>query len=466
MRLETDSLGSREVPDEAYFGIHTLRSSENFSAAGERLPLELIYAMARLKQACALANAELELLAGTKAEAVVAACERVLRGELDEQFPIDVFQSGSGTSSNMNLNEVLANVACEILGGVRGDRSLVHPNDDVNKGQSTNNVFPSGIRVACVELCDALMGALRKLAEALRVKAQAFESVVKAARTHLQDAVPIALGQEFGAYASALEKDMKRLTAAQDALRDLGIGGNAVGTGINAPPAFRTLVVEKLNAITGGQYRQANDGVEATQFLTDLAQMSSALRLLSLDLLKIGNDLRLMASGPHTGLGEIRLPPVEPGSSIMPGKINPSICEAANMACIQVIGYDAAVAAACGAGQLELNTHMPLIGTDLVRSFGILKRCCAMLAEKCVGGIEARAEVCRRHFESSAGLATVLNPVLGYDIVAELVKESLRDNKPLRKLVAEKKLMGEQEFEKLIRGATRPNLPSRRGDDA
>lgn len=465
MRMEKDSLGSREVPDEVYYGIHTLRSAENFDVAGERLPLELIYAMVRLKQACAVANGELGLLPDAKTAAIVAAGDRVLAGEFDDHFMVDVFQAGSGTSSNMNVNEVLANIAGESLGGTRGDRR-VHPNDDVNKGQSTNNVFPSGIRMACVDLCDPLLSALDKLTGEWRRKAAEFESILKSGRTHLQDAVPMTLGQAFGAYARTLEKDVQRLESARDMLCELGIGGNAVGTGLNTPERFRARIIDALNSRTGRNYRVASDGVEATQFLTDLAHMSSALRLLSLDIMKMANDLRLLGSGPNAGLGELILPPVEPGSSIMPGKVNPSICEAANMACLQIIGYDAAVAAACGAGQLELNTHMPLIGSNLVKSFRILERCSLMLAEKCIGGIQARADVCRRHFELSAGLATVLNPTLGYDRVADLVKRSLSKNLPLRQLVLDEGLMDEREFEDLIRGATRPNLPSGYGDDA
>jgi aspartate ammonia-lyase len=292
----------------------------------------------------------------------------------------------------------------------------------------------------------------------LRHKSEQFAKIAKSGRTHLQDAVPITLGQEFGAYARALEKSGARIAAAADNMLEIGVGGNAVGTGLNTKPAFRASVVAALNASTGFSFRIAENGIEITQFMTDMGQMSAVLRLLALDLLKITNDLRLLTSGPNTGLGEIRLPAVEPGSSIMPGKINPSICEAANMACIQVVGYDAAIAMACGLGQLELNTHMPLIGTNLVKIVNTMIRAITMLEEKCLAGITADEARCRTHFENSAGLATILNPALGYDRVAALVKEGLASGKNLKTLVVEKQLMTAQELERLLKGAFGPNL--------
>jgi aspartate ammonia-lyase len=358
----------------------------------------------------------------------------------------------------MNVNEVIANVAAEELGGKKGDRSLVHPNDDVNRGQSTNNTFPSAIKIAAVELGAKLIVAVRGLAAALRAKETEFADVLKSGRTHLQDAVPITLGQEFGAYAFALEKAIQRVELARAKLRKLGVGGNAIGTGINTKKEFRPIITRELSLLTGETYESVENGIEATQFLTDLAEMSGVLKLLALDVQKICNDLRLLASGPNTGLNEIELPAVEPGSSIMPGKINPSICEAATMACIQVQGNDLAVAIACGAGQLELNTHMPLIGASLVKSIRLLDRACAMLAEKCVPGITAHREVCARYFETSAGLATVLNPKLGYDRVAELVKESRRTGKTLRQLVIEKQIMSQPELDAILKSSTGPNL--------
>jgi aspartate ammonia-lyase len=292
----------------------------------------------------------------------------------------------------------------------------------------------------------------------LGAKAGQFATVAKSGRTHLQDAVPLTLGQEFAGYARALEKARARIKAAAENLLEVGVGGNAVGTGINTKPLFRSHIVKALKDSTGLSFKVAENGIEITQFMTDMGQMSAALRLLALDILKITNDLRLLGSGPHTGIGEIRLPAVEPGSSIMPGKINPSICEAANMACIQVVGYDAAVAMACGLGQLELNTHMPLIGANLVKSLDILIRTGIMLDEKCIQGIEADEARCRKNFESSAGLATILNPALGYDRVAALVKEGLASGKNLKTLVLEKHLMSEAQLDHLLAGAFGPNL--------
>ena len=451
-------MGERQVPDDAWYGIHTVRSIENFNVAGEAMPLPIVYAIVQLKSACAKANEKLGLLNHERSAAIENACGSILSGKYDDQFPIDIFQAGSGTSTQMNVNEVIANLAAVELGGRPGDRQTVHPNDHVNKGQSTNNVFPSAIRLAGVLGARRLGLAQDRLIDGLRKKASQFADMAKSGRTHLQDAVPVTLGQEFAGYARAVEKAKQRIVDAAGNLMEIGIGGNAVGTGINTHPSFRSLIVAAFNQATGLSFRVAEDGIEITQFMTDMGQMSSALRLLALDLLKIANDLRLLSSGPNTGLGEIRLPAVEPGSSIMPGKVNPSICEAANMACIQVVGYDAAISMACGLGQLELNTHMPLIGTNLIRSLDILSRTCLMLDEKCVFGIEADEERCRDNFEQSAGLATILNPTLGYDKVAALVKEGLVRKKTLKELVLEKKLMPQAELEALLAGAFSPNL--------
>ena len=458
MRIEKDSMGEKPVPENAWFGIHTCRSMENFNVAGESVPLAIVHAIVRLKAACAVANEQLGLLDHHRSKAIRNACATILTGAHDDQFPIDIFQAGSGTSTQMNVNEVIANLAAVELGGKPGDREVVHPNDHVNKGQSTNNVFPSAIRLASVQLSHRLEAALDRSMASFSEKAKQFASVAKSGRTHLQDAVPITLGQEFAGYARALEKAKSRVAAAGENLLEIGVGGNAVGTGINTKPAFRSHIVKALNDYTGLSFKAAGNGIEITQFMTDIGQMSAVLRLLALDLLKITNDLRLLTSGPNTGIGEIRLPAVEPGSSIMPGKVNPSICEAANMACIQVVGYDAAVAMACGLGQLELNTHMPLIGANLVKSFNLLMRTCTMLDEKCIQGIEADEGKCRRNFDTSAGLATILNPALGYDRVAALVKEGLVSGKSLKTLVLEKKLMTEHALERLLAGAFGPNL--------
>lgn len=457
-RKEKDSLGEKEVPADALFGIHTARSMDNFDVAGEPIPIEIIQGMVKLKWACARANQALGLLSDDKTRAIEKACEQVLAGGYDDQFPVDVFQAGSGTSSNMNTNEVIGNLACIALGGKPGDRHLVHPNDDVNKGQSTNNIFPSAIRVAAVSLTDDLLAAVNHLAGALQAKAKENADVIRSGRTHLQDAVPETMGQAFSAWAHALVKDARRVEAARERLLEIGAGGNAIGTGVNTKKEFRPFIARELRGITGKKFRHAENGIEITQYLTDMADMSATLRLMAMDIAKLCNDLRLLVSGPNTGFAEIQLPAVEPGSSIMPGKINPSICEAANMACIQVMGNDQAVQLAAGAGQLELNTHMPVTGYNLVRSFRILVRTCRMLVDKCISGIQVDREKCYRYFESSGGLGTVLNPKLGYDKVAELVKESLRTKKNAKQLVIEKGIMTEAEFEQLVQRSTEPNL--------
>jgi len=457
-RIEQDSLGPRSVPSDALYGAQTSRSIENFPLSGTPLSIEIIHGMALLKLACAQANTKLGLLPADKESAIIEACRAILSGAHDVEFPIDLFQAGSGTSSHMNLNEVIANLANEVLGGERGSKAPVHPNDDVNRGQSTNNGFPSGAKIAILGQTLLLLDALTLLEKALQAKATELTPILKTGRTHLQDAVPLTLGQEFKAYAHAVHLANIRIRDAVDRLRELGIGGNAVGTGLNTPPAFRSEIIQALNKETDGAFRIAEDGIYLTQFMTDFAALSGAFRSCALDLQQITNNLRLLSSGPNAGFGEIRLPPVEPGSSIMPGKINPSICEAVNMVCMQVQGLDHAVALACGAGQLELNTHMPLIGANTLQSAKLLSTAVRALAEKCTAGIEADAAMCQRHLERSAGLPTLLNPRLGYDRVAELVKESLASGKTLRELAIEKSLLTEAEYEALVASSTGPNL--------
>lgn len=458
MRIERDAMGEKEVPDEAWYGIHTARALENFKITGETMPREIIYAIVKLKWATAIANRDTGMIPEEKSRAIIDACRRVLAGEFDDQFPVDVIQSGSGTSTNMNVNEVIANIANESLGGKRGARAPIHPHDDVNLGTSTNNVFPSAIKVALNELSLHLHHALRKLVEELRAKQQAYANVLKCGRTHLQDAVPMTVGQEIGAWARAIEKDRHRLESARLKLRELGIGGNAIGTGLNTKREFRTYLIRAISTIDKVAYENAEDGIEITQFLTDLAEYSAALRHIAVDLHKICNDIRLLASGPGTGLNEISLPQLEPGSSIMPGKFNPSACEAVNMVCLQVMGWDTAVAMACSAGQLELNTHMPLIAYDLIKGTKWLTNACLLLVEKCLAGLTVNREVCARHLENSLGIATVLNPRLGYDRVAELVREARERQMTIRQVVLEKGLMTNEEFDQLLQKSTGPNL--------
>lgn len=459
-RTEKDSLGPLEVPADAYYGVHTMRSIQNFQISALRLGSAQIKALAQLKQACAEANMELGILQKKKGAAIVKACKEIAEGALHDALCLDIFQAGSGTSSNMNVNEVIGNRAAEILGGKKGDRNLVHPNDDVNKGQSTNNVFPSSIRVAGLDLLGGLQQTLKKLIASLEKKGRAFKRIPKSGRTHLQDAVPVTLGQSFQAHASALRKDVERLKDTEKFVRKLGVGGNAVGTGLNTYPEFRPLIMKHLSKIAGRKFEVADDGIETTQYLTDMAHLSAIARLLAIDLNKIANDLRLISSGPRTGLKEIDLPAVEPGSSIMPGKINPSICESVNMVCMQVFGNDQAVSQAAAAGQLELNTHMPVVGHNLLESLHILTGACSNLAEKCVDGITANKDRCQWYVENSASIATALNPYIGYDKAAQVVKESLATDKPIPQVILEKGYLTKKELSEVLDplAMTRPNL--------
>ncbi|HEC56560.1 MAG TPA: aspartate ammonia-lyase [Candidatus Syntrophoarchaeum butanivorans] len=459
-RIERDSLGEREVPADVYYGIHTLRSLENFSFSDKKFQSEFIESLAIIKLAAVRVNRKLGFIDEKRAGAIEKASLELIEGRFSDQFPLDIFQSGSGTSTNMNINEVIANRACEILGAKKGDRSVVHPNDHVNMGQSTNNVIPTAMRMTALRLMDDLIASLRRLSTSFKRKSEEFRGVIKSGRTHLQDAVPITLGQEFHAYQTALRKDLIRLEQAKENLREIGVGGNAVGTGINTHPDFRHEVVMEISRITGVEFKVPQDGIEITQFLTDIAHLSSILRLISLDINKIANDLRLLASGPKTGLYEIVIPPVEPGSSIMPGKVNPSILEAVNMACLAIQGNDYIIANAAQAGQLELNTHMPIVAYCIIDSIKLLSRIGVLMAEKCVDGIDVNEDRCREYFEKSIGLATVLNPYIGYDRAAEVAKEALREGRTIREIVLEKGILDEDELDSILdhERITSPNL--------
>ncbi len=459
-RIERDSLGEREVPADVYYGIHTLRSLENFSFSDKKFQSEFIESLAIIKLAAVRVNRKLGFIDEKRAGAIEKASLELIEGRFSDQFPLDIFQSGSGTSTNMNINEVIANRACEILGAKKGDRSVVHPNDHVNMGQSTNNVIPTAMRMTALRLMDDLIASLRRLSTSFKRKSEEFRRVIKSGRTHLQDAVPITLGQEFHAYQTALRKDLIRLEEAKENLREIGVGGNAVGTGINTHPNFRHEVVMEISRITGVEFKVPQDGIEITQFLTDIAHLSSILRLISLDINKIANDLRLLGSGPKTGLYEIVVPPVEPGSSIMPGKVNPSILEAVNMACLAIQGNDYIIANAAQAGQLELNTHMPIVAYCIIDSIKLLSRIGVLMAEKCVDGIDVNEDRCREYFEKSIGLATVLNPYIGYDRAAEVAKEALMEGRTIREIVLEKGILDEDELDSILdhERITSPNL--------
>ena len=461
-RTEHDSLGTLEVPADAYWGIETLRATRNFPISGLRAHPELVRATALIKQAAAEVNVALGELDAERGGAVARAAAEIAAGALADQFVVDVFQAGAGTSHHMNANEVIANRALELLGRRRGDYVHLHPHDHVNLGQSTNDVVPTAMRLAALRLLRRLDEALDELIDALAAKGREFDGIVKAGRTHLQDAVPVRLGQEFTAYAAALRKDRERLRRAADALAELNLGGTAVGTGLNAHPRFREAAVARLRELSGLPVRPAADLLALMQSMADFADASAALRTLALDLIRIANDLRLLASGPHTGLAEIALPAVQPGSSIMPGKVNPVMAEMLDMVGFQVLGNDAAIAAAVQAGQLELNVMLPVIAHDLLQSLDILAAGMRAFTSRAVRGITADAERCRRNFERSTALATVLAPTLGYDRAAEVAREAARSGRGIPEVAVERGLLGNADRERLFgdpRALTEPGRP-------
>jgi len=445
-RTEKDSMGEMQVPAKAYYGVQSTRSINNFPISGIMIPPEQITALALLKLACAKANMELGKLKKKQGNAIVKACKEVINGSLREQFVIDIFQAGSGTSSNMNTNEVIANRAAEILGGKRGDRTLVHPNDHVNMGQSTNNVFPSSIRVASLPLAKSLIKSAKALQKTLLKKSRQFDKVIKSGRTHLQDAVPIRMGQVFGAFAYSIEKDIERLNSKLTFISELGVGGNAVGTGINTPPKFRSLIIKHLNKESGEKFKVTKNGIEATHSTNDLADLSSAVNTLALDVARICNDFRLMSSGPNTGLNEIDLPAVEPGSSIMPGKINPTMPEAVNMVCLKVFGNHQTISMAAFSAQLELNITMPVTGYSLVESLRILANGIDVLREKCIDGIKVNKKQCEWYAMQSPSIATFLNPAIGYDRASALAKKAIKEGKTIPEVVLEDKILTKEEL--------------------
>ena len=446
MRQEKDSLGVREIPDDAYWGAQTSRAVENYPISGERAHPEMIRAYAFIKKACAETNLEMGRLPADKAHAIVQACDEVLAGRHAEQFVVDVYQAGAGTSFHMNVNEVLAGRAAELIGSSRGDRKAINPNDDVNLGQSTNDTFPTALHMAAIAVGRVLTGEVEKVAAAFERKGQEFDGIVKSGRTHLMDAVPVTLGQEFRAFASATVHRQEVLTRALDGLRELPLGGTAAGTGINTPPGFREKAIEKLARLAGEPFVPATDPREGLQSRAAAGDYSAALRALAVELGRIANDLRLLASGPSTGLDEIRLPAVQPGSSIMPGKVNPSLLECLNMLCFQVVGFDAANTLAVGGGQLDLNVMMPLLAYNLTRGPQLLVNFLPVVRQRCIDGITANVEKCRRYLEESPSVVTALTPKIGYATAAEVFKEAVARGVLVKKVLLEKKILTEEEL--------------------
>ncbi len=463
-RIERDPLGELPVPASALYGVQTERARQNFPISGLRPMPAFVDAMLWIKKAAALTHKETGRLDPKLADVIVRAADEFLQGQHPDQFVVDPYQAGAGTSHNMNANEVLANRANELLGGKRGDYQPVHPNDHVNMAQSTNDTIPTAIRLATLATLPRLDAALDRLARALLEKGKQFDAIVKSGRTHLQDATPIRLGQEFTAYGGTVQRSRTRLEGAADPLRDLGIGGTAVGTGLNAEPEYPRLMVKHLMKITGLVLRMGEDPVQLMQSMGDAAGFSGALRTYAIDLNKIANDIRLLVSGPRTGLNEITLPAVQPGSSIMPGKVNPSIAEMVNMVCYQALGNDVAIATAAEAGQLELNVMMPLIAHNLLFTMEILTNATRVLADRCVEGIEANADQCAYWLERSPALVTALAPKIGYAEAAKLAKEAIARNVTVRQLVIEKGILKGKELDEVLdlRAMTEIGVPGAR----
>jgi aspartate ammonia-lyase len=440
-RIEKDPLGPLEVPSEALYGVQTMRARQNFPISGLR-PLEpFVVAQVWIKKAAAMTHKETGRLEARLADAIIGAADEILEGAHREHFVVDPYQAGAGTSHNMNVNEVLANRANELLGGERGEYKPVHPNDHVNMAQSTNDTIPTNIRLACLARLEPLLESFERLRDALASKGREFDEIVKAGRTHLQDAMPIRLGQEFTAYSRSIDRGIRRVRESADYLRDLGIGGSAVGTGVTVEREYPALMNKYLTEVTGLELRIGEDRIQLMQSMGDVAGFSASLRVLAVDLSKIASDLRLMVMGPRTGIDEIKLPAVQPGSSIMPGKINPSIPEMVNQVCFQVMGCDTTVSISAEHGQLELNVMMPVIAHNVLLSMQILTSTATVFTDRCIVGIEANKEMCEYWVERSAALATALMPHIGYANAAELSKKSVKEGVLIREMVKRDELL-------------------------
>ncbi|MGQ0814136.1 MAG: aspartate ammonia-lyase [Gemmatimonadota bacterium] len=451
-RREKDLLGTRDIPDRHYYGIQTLRAVENFPITGIRISQypHLINALAAVKEAAALANQELGLLEADISDAIVRACREIRSGNLHDQFVVDVIQGGAGTSTNMNANEVIANRALELLGRRRGAYDVVHPNNHVNLSQSTNDVYPTALRIAAHWSLQDLLQALRALRDAFIAKSRAFDDIVKLGRTQLQDAVPMTLGQEFHAYGVTIGEDIDRLREASALIREINMGATAIGTGINTDPRYAALVCEQLSRVSNLELVTSPDLVEATQDTGAFVQLSGVLKRVAVKISKICNDLRLLSSGPRAGLNEINLPAMQPGSSIMPGKVNPVIPEVVNQVCFQVVGNDLTVTMAAEAGQLQLNVFEPVIAFNLFQSVDILTHACDVLRAKCVVGITANRDRIRSLLERSIGIVTALVPYIGYERASAVAREALEHDRGVYELVLEKGWLTRQELDELL----------------
>jgi aspartate ammonia-lyase len=464
MRTERDLLGSREVPANAYYGVHTLRALENFPISGTPISTypDLVNALACVKKAAALANHDLDLLSRQRTRAVVAACDEIRRGALHDQFVVDVIQGGAGTSTNMNANEVIANRGLELMGHARGDYGALHPNEHVNMSQSTNDAVPTALKIACWFAIHRLISAMGELRKAFEGKAKEFKNVLKMGRTQLQDAVPMTLGQEFSTYAVMLEEDEERLREVTRLICEINMGATAVGTGITAHPKYAERVRRHLAQITGIPFVTAPNLVEATQDAGVFVQVSGVLKRIAVKLSKVCNDLRLLSSGPRAGLGEINLPAVQAGSSIMPGKVNPVIPEVVNQIAFEVIGNDVTVSFAAEAGQLQLNAFLPILAHSIFKSLTHLRNGCLTLAERCVRGITANREQLEEHMDRSIGIVTALNPYIGYENATGVAQEALRTGRSVADLVLEKRLLSREQLREILRPESLTS-PQRKG---
>lgn len=451
-RIEKDTMGEIQVPSDKYYGAQTARSLMNFKIGGDRFPRELIRALGILKKAAALTNKELGTLSAEKADLIVKAADEVIEGKLDEHFPLVVWQTGSGTQTNMNANEVIANRAIELAGGELGSKKPIHPNDDVNKAQSSNDTFPTAMHIAAVEqIHHRLIPMVTKLRDALQKKSEEFKDIIKIGRTHLMDAVPLTLGQEFSGYVQMLTNGLERIDAALPRLYELALGGTAVGTGLNTHPKFAELSAKKIAEITGLPFVTARNKFEALATHDALVEFHGVLKTLAASLMKIANDIRWLGSGPRCGLGELHLPENEPGSSIMPGKVNPTQSEAMTMVCAQVFGNDVAVNIGGASGNFELNVFKPVIIFNVLNSIRLLSDACESFTDHCVVGIEANVENIKKHVENSLMLVTALNPVIGYDNAAKVAKKAHAENKTLKQAAVELGLLTPENFDEIVR---------------
>ncbi|PKL82526.1 MAG: class II fumarate hydratase [Ignavibacteriae bacterium HGW-Ignavibacteriae-3] len=451
-RIETDTMGEMKVPVDRYYGAQTARSLMNFKIGGERFPAELIRALGIVKKAAALTNHELGSLPKEKLDLIVKAADEVIEGKLNDHFPLVVWQTGSGTQTNMNTNEVISNRAIEMAGGVMGSKKPIHPNDDVNKAQSTNDAFPTSIHVAAVEeIHRRLIPMVTKLRDSLEAKSQEFKDIIKIGRTHLMDATPLTLGDEFSGYAMQLTYGLARISDSLKRLYEIPLGGTAVGTGLNAHPEYAVKVAETISKLTGKPFRTAPNKYEAMAAKDALVEMSGVLKTLAASLLKISNDVRWLGSGPRCGIGEISLPENEPGSSIMPGKVNPTQSEAMTMVCSQVFGNDVTINIAGSSGNFELNVFMPVIAFNILQSIKLLADSCESFSEHCVEGITANENNIKKHLENSLMLVTSLNPVIGYDNAAKVAKKAHKENKTLKEAAMELGLLTSEKFDEVVR---------------